>query len=132
LSQPIVTGWSIQFAGDGRHRVVPFGNARHGVEGVNAGWREPHVVWQVNEEDGLLYVEAELPGVKKEDVHVEMEGDVLRIRAHGSARRYEAELAPGVVLGKRPRARYENGLLRVYVDLPKRARAKPREVKVKG
>jgi HSP20 family molecular chaperone IbpA len=131
-SKPLITGWSIQLTPDGRHHFVPFGNARLSLEGVEEGWREPHMSWSVDEDAKQLHVEAELPGVRKDEVEVQVEPDLVRIKAEGKDRRYEAELTPGVLLGSRCRGEYDNGVLRLTKGLAKRKRAKPRDVKITG
>lgn len=42
--------------------------------------RQPHV--DMCETAEAMIVEVELPGVRREDIHIEIEGDVLHIRLH--------------------------------------------------
>lgn len=131
--RPLVAGWSIQLEPDGRHRLVPFGNVRHGFKGAQAGWREPQLEWHADEEHGELLVEAEVPGVKKSDIDVAVDPHLIRIRADGAERRYQAEIAPGVPLKmRRPKAQYKDGILRLRVRLGKKDKGRPKAVKVKG
>lgn len=99
-------------------------------------------------EDGQnVYVEAELPGVKPEDVEVTLEGNVLTIRGqkkekqeqknvqyHYRQRRYgqfvQQFQLPSTVDGSKVTANLQDGVLRVQIE--KRPEVKPRKVAVKA
>ena len=95
----------------------------------------------VQEGEGAFEVQAEVPGVKKEDIQVEVDGNVLSLRAEvrqedategGEGRplrreRYYGAVArtvqlPADVDESQCKARYENGVLRL--TLPKKVQAK--------
>jgi HSP20 family protein len=98
-------------------------------------------------EDGQnVYVEAELPGVKAEDVDITLEGSVLTIRGqkkekleeknvqyHYRQRRYGQFMQqfqlPATVDGSKVTANLQDGTLRVQIE--KRPEVKPRKVEVK-
>jgi HSP20 family protein len=63
----------------------------------------------IREEKDLFLIQAELPGMNKEDVSIEMEGDMLRITAH---REHELEQEEGGYLRK------ERGSVRFYRQIP--------------
>lgn len=91
----------------------------------------------VQERDGAFEVQAEIPGVKKEDIRVELEGNVLTLQAEvrqedkqgGEGRplrteRYYGSVARTVQLPMevdetQAKARYEDGVLKL--TLPKKA-----------
>lgn len=50
-----------------------------GGEGASSLWA-PHV--EISERDGKLVISADLPGVKKDDVNVELNGDSITIQGH--------------------------------------------------
>jgi HSP20 family protein len=99
-------------------------------------------------EDGQnVYVEAELPGVKAEDVDITLEGSVLTIRGqkkekqeqknvqyHYRQRRYGQFMQqfqlPSTVDGSKVTANLQDGILRVQIE--KRPEVKPRKVEVKA
>jgi HSP20 family protein len=104
----------------------------------------PVNVW---EDEEKLYVEAELPGLKLEDLTIEItEGNVLTIQGE----RKPAEAPKGVwhrqergfgkfaralelpypVEAAKVEAKFENGVL--FVALPRAEAAKPRRIAVKG
>ena len=82
-------------------------------------------------------VRAEMPGVRKEDVSVEIENAVLSIRAKRSVESgsgaAEFTLARDITVGDdvaadKVKARIENGILSIH--LPKREARKPKAIKV--
>ena len=92
--------------------VEHFGNIRTTEEGpVVAEEREP-LVDVFDEEDTILVV-AELPGVEEDDIHIEIEGDILSLSTTGD-REYSKEiLLPSLVDPAAMKATYRNGVLEV-------------------
>jgi HSP20 family protein len=100
----------------------------------------------VQETDGEYLIKADLPDVKKEDVHVELQDGMLCLRGerrqekeekgkkfHRVERaygRFERRLAlPSEVDPQKVAAEFKNGVLNVH--LPKSASAKPKAIEVK-
>jgi HSP20 family protein len=122
----------------------PFGRRPMEDEGsLMAEWA-PAV--DVQETDGEYLIKADLPDVKKEDVHVELQDGMLCLRGerrqekeekgkkfHRIERAYgqfERRLAlPSEVDPQKVAAEFKNGVLNVH--LPKSAHAKPRAIEVK-
>ncbi len=89
------------------------------------------------EDKDNTYVRAELPGVERADINVEMVEDYLTITAARKAKDGEREESfsfsrsvsiPGTVQADKVYAAYENGVLTVM--LHKREEAKPRKISV--
>ena len=93
-----------------------------------------------------LFVEAELPGIKPEDVDITVENGTLTIRAEVAAQETEdkgawlvREISRGSVMrtvtlptgleADRAEATFENGVLRLRV--PKAEQVKPRQIRIK-
>lgn len=111
-----------------------------------------HEMWQPTgleawEDEQNIYVEAELPGVKPEDVDVTLEGGMLTIRGqkkpasqdkqvqyHYRQRRYGQFMQqfqlPTTVDASKVVANLADGVLRVQVE--KRPEVKPRKVEVRA
>jgi HSP20 family protein len=108
---------------------------QQGGRGGQSGWL-PAI--DVSEREGQLHVHAELPGLKPEDVKVEVTEDALIIRgerkyehehhvgkAYRSERRYgefhrEIPLPEGVN-AEQARAQFRNGVLEVSIPVPQQA-----------
>ena len=101
---------------------------------AHSGWQPPVNICETSE---AIIVEVELPGVRREDVRIEVEGDTLRItgerrataerqersyyRLEQSYGRFERQLRlPGSVAREAIRAEFDAGIL--IITLPKRER----------
>lgn len=98
----------------------------------------------ISEDKDNYYVKADLPGLKKEDVSVAIEDDVLTIRGerkqeteqkeknyHRVERSYgvfQRSFNVGQVKTEQIKAKYENGVL--DVTLPKQEQAKPQNINI--
>ncbi|MDB6094918.1 MAG: heat shock protein Hsp20 [Verrucomicrobia bacterium] len=91
------------------------------------------------EDEGNAYVRAELPGVSRDDIQVEMTDGNLSITATRKIAATESQAGqsfslnrslaiPADVSGDQVTAAYENGVL--TVTLPKREEAKPKKITV--
>lgn len=101
----------------------------------------------IQETDDAYIVEVDVPGMKKEDVHIEVHDDVLTIKGERKSDREEKRedyhrierqygtfrrtvTVPGGFQYDAVKAKFEDGVLRV--TLPKREDAKPRRIEVKA
>lgn len=112
------------------------------------GW---HPAVDVVEKEEEFLLTAELPGMKREDVQLELEGDVLRIRGEKEETREEEEekgersyrisersygsfsrtfTLPRTVDPEEIRAEFRNGVLEVH--LPKQEVARGRKIAIEG
>ncbi len=89
------------------------------------------------EEEDKRVVRFELPGFRNEDIELELENAVLSLKAkrdkNARTGQEAEELSRTVTVGddvdpEHVRATFENGLL--TVELPKREKAKPRQIKI--
>ena len=122
---------------------LPTGVARFGgQEGVPALW-SPHI--EMFEQNGKLVVQADLPGLRKEDVHAQIEDDAVIIsgerqqetrqneggrylseRAYGSF--YRVIPLPEGVDAASAIATFSDGVLRIEMPSPKRQRGRTLEI----
>ena len=115
---PYVYGWSMRVGPDGIPHIEEFGNTR-GIpgavqKGLPAG-REPLV--DVLETDSEVKVEAELPGVGKDDVNLETTENRLVIKVDTEKRKYYKDVdLPTTVDPETAKASYNNGVLEVVLD----------------
>jgi len=116
-----------------------------GDEGLGRGAWAPSV--DIYENKDQIVLEAELPGMKKEDFDLAIENNVITLRGerrfekaddtdnyHRVERSYgqftRSFTLPQTVSGEGATAEYNNGVLRV--TLPKREEAKSRRIEVSG
>ena len=114
-------------------------------EGIARGAWSPSV--DIYENKDQIVLEAELPGMKREDFDLSIENNVITLRGqrqfekkddsdnyHRVERSYgsftRSFTLPNTVTGEGANAEYKNGVLRV--TLPKREETKARRIEVKG
>ncbi len=116
-----VYGFSVKTAlgdqGEREVKIEPFGNIHRDSSGdaVVEDVREPLV--DVYEEDDHVLVLAEIPGVSKKDVQLELSGDRLTIRAQRGEKRYCKEVTLPQSFTE-PNMRWEctNGILKIRFE----------------
>ncbi|MEK7792939.1 MAG: Hsp20/alpha crystallin family protein [Candidatus Hydrogenedentota bacterium] len=101
----------------------------------------------LRENENAYVVDADMPGLKKEDIHLEVIDNVLTVRGerkesteHKDKNVHRVERSygsfqrsidiPGGFEGDKVEAKFEDGVLRV--TLPKRAELRPRQIKVEA
>lgn len=89
-----VYGFSLKIGLGGKSaRVEPFGNIRKDEKKdqlVVQEIREPLV--DVFEEEDHILIVAEMPGIGSEDLHVDLAGDILTLRAERKEKKYYKEI----------------------------------------
>ena len=115
-----VYGFSVKTAlgdrGEQEIKVEPFGNIRREPSGrtVVEDVREPLV--DVHEEEDHVLILAEIPGVSKKDVKLDLAEDRLTISARRGEKRYHKEVTlPGRYLPENMRWDCANGILRIQL-----------------
>jgi HSP20 family protein len=101
--------------GEDGPRIEPFGNIRRDAKSGRTEVqevREPMV--DVFEEDDHLLILAELPGIGKDDVHIDLRDDVLTISAEKRDKKYRKEvLLPRTVSKEKMQISCNNGVLEI-------------------
>jgi len=112
--KPIVYGWSLRIGPDGKPQFREFGNVSRGTI-TEESVREPLV--DVIEGDDKISVTAEVPGVKKEDIDLEIvDNNKLIIKVDNPERKYYKEVElPAEVDEKSAKATYQNGVLDIEI-----------------
>jgi HSP20 family protein len=113
-----VYGFSIRTLA-GKPIIESFGNIRETAKGpVVEEVREPIV--DVFDEEYLILVIVELPGVSKDEIKVEVAGDILNLAASGKDRKYAKEiLLPSKVKAEGMKTSYKNGVLEITLKKEK-------------
>ena len=99
----------------------------------------------ISENNGNIHVDVEIPGMKKEDIKISLENNVLMLKGekkqdrefkeencHRMERRYGSFVRsfelPMPVQADKIKASYKNGILKI--DLPKAEEVKPKEIPI--
>lgn len=127
-----------------------FGRMMRQFWGENGGSAVPTAAYPVNmwEDTDSIYVEAELPGFKRDDVEITLERGMLSIIAERKQEQKDSDENEGRLLNERSFRRYhrtfnlpstvddenieahlEDGVL--HLTLPKRSEVKPRKIAIK-
>jgi HSP20 family protein len=120
-----VYGFSVRTGLGGVPQVHKFGNVHATDRGpVVDDVREPMV--DVFDEEDVIIVLAEMPGVGRADVEIEINGDVLSIAtAAGAPRKYAAEvLLPAPVQSDGMKMALKNGVLELRLTKAPKAKGK--------
>lgn len=124
-------GYQVNTGPDGKPHVREFGNIRPTMRGTSElASREPFVDTLVDEKENLLNVVAEMPGIQKEDIKLEVTDKSLVIKAENKDRNYSTEVPLSTpVDASSAKASYNNGILEVKLKL--QSPPKPKGVTVK-
>lgn len=107
-------GFSIVIPPGGPPRIYPFGNVRPSEKkkGKIERTEEFEPLASVYEEDGLVKVVIDLPGVDEESIKIDAHEDKVIVRAQGMDRKYYKEIElPTKVDPNSVDASYRNGIL---------------------
>lgn len=116
-----VYGFTVRTLG-GKPVVESFGNIRETSRGpVVEEVREPMV--DVFDEKDFVLVIAEMPGVEKDNIRIDVKGNTLCFQAENKERKYCKEVPlPAAVDPASAKTSYKNGILEVKVSKKKAAR----------
>jgi HSP20 family protein len=114
-----VYGFKISTLMGGKPIIETFGNVKETAKGpVVEEVREP-IVDVFDEKDHILVI-VELPGVSKDNIKVEVSGDILNITTSGKTRQYAKEiLLPYKVKSETLKTAYKNGILEITLEKEK-------------
>jgi HSP20 family protein len=114
-----VYGFKISTLQSGKPFIETFGNVKETAKGpVVEEVREP-IVDVFDEKDRILVI-VELPGVSKEKIKVEVNGDILNLTTSDKERRYAKEiLLPHKVNAETLKTSYKNGILEITLEKQK-------------
>ena len=128
--RPFVYGFSMKTGPDGKPVIREFGNVKPGQKPVVSDAREPLV--DVIEGDKDIMVIAELPGVEKRDIDLEVVDDSLEIRVDTPQKRYYKSVRlPVEVVGDTADATYNNGVLEVRLKRKAQKKTKGKRIQIK-
>ncbi|MCD1294536.1 Hsp20/alpha crystallin family protein [Methanocella sp. CWC-04] len=122
---PFIYGFSYSQRPGEEPEVREFGNVYPGKTQMEIGERRPLI--DVFDTEDTVHIVAEMPGIEKEDVDLDVSGRELLIKASRGPRSYNetVELPANVDLDS-AKATYKNGVLEVTLKKEKRTKSKKR------
>jgi HSP20 family protein len=132
---PYYYGYQITVGPDGKPHVREFGNIRPSAKGLieQAGVRAPLVDTAINEKQNTLRVTAEMPGVNKEDIKVNVSDRYVTIHAEKGDKKYHTDIPVDVELddsSSSAKATYTNGILELSIKIKQAPKEKANEIRV--
>ena len=130
---PYYYGYQITVGPDGKPHVREFGNVKPSSRGLveQSGVREPLVDTAVDEKENTLTITAEMPGVTKQDIKVNVGEEYVSIHAEKGENKYHTNIPVNVALDDTSaKAPYANGILELKIKLKAHPKPKAREVRV--
>lgn len=127
---PYYYGYSVTIGPDGKPVVKEYGNVRPGLL-PTSDTREPFVDVIVDDKEKALKIVAEMPGVEKNDIKIEVVGRTVNLDAEHEDKKYHAKVPiKHKVDEDSVKATYSNGILEVRFKLKEEERPKGKTVAV--
>ena len=130
---PYYYGYQVTIGTDGKPHVREFGNIRPSAKGLveQTGVRAPLVDTALDEKQNTLKITAEMPGVNKEDVKIDVSDKYVTIHAEKGEKKYHADIPVDVELDDvSAKATYSNGILELKIKLKQAQKSKGKEIRV--
>ena len=127
---PYYYGYSVTVGPDGKPVVKEYGNVRPSLP-ATAETREPLADVIVDDKEKVLKIVAEMPGVEKKDIKIEVVGRTILIDAEREERKYRTKIPIKHKVDENSvKATYANGILEVKFQLKEEERPKGKTVEV--
>lgn len=127
---PYYYGYSMTIGPDGKPVVKEYGNVRQSLL-PDAETREPLVDVILDDKEKVLKIVAEMPGVEKNDVKIEVVGRTVNIDAEHGNRKYHTKIPIKQKVDEDSvKATYANGILELKFKLKEEDRPKGKTVPV--
>jgi len=130
---PYYYGYQVTVGPDGRPRIREFGNVKPAAKGLveQSGVRQPLVDNVLDEKENTLTITAEMPGVNKEDIKLNVTDQYVTIHAEKDDKKYHADIPVSVNLEESSaKAAYSNGILELKIRLKEASKPKGKAIKV--
>ncbi len=110
-----IYGFSLKTLVGGKPVVETFGNVKESPKGPTVEEVREPIVDTFDEKDHILII-AEIPGVTEEKIKTEISGDILKLSAEDTDRKYAKEvLLPSKVKPETLEKTYKNGVLEIKI-----------------
>ena len=135
-NSPYYYGYQISIGSDGIPHVREFGNGsrptrRALVEQNENEIRQPFVDTNFNKKENTYVITAEMPGLTKEDIKVNVSQQTVTISAEHAGKKYHTEIPFDVELDDTSaRATYTNGIVELKIKPKEQPKHKSKEIKI--
>ena len=127
---PYYYGYSMTVGPDGKPVVKEYGNVRPGLLPTSE-IREPFVDVIVDNKEKILKVVAEMPGIEKNDIKIEVVGHTINLDAENNNKKYQTKIPIKHKIDEdSAKATYSNGILEVKFKLKEEDRPQGKKVTV--
>jgi HSP20 family protein len=130
---PYYYGYQVTIGPDGKPHVREFGNVRPSAKGLveQNDTRAPLVDTMIDEKQNTLKIAAEMPGVNKEDIKVDVSDKYVTVHAEKGEKKYHSDIPVNVELDDASaKATYANGILELKIKLKQAPKSKSKEISV--
>ncbi len=127
---PYYYGYSVTMGPDGKPVVKEYGNVRPAIL-PNAESREPFADVIIDDKEKVLKIVAEMPGVEKKDIKIEVVGRTVSVDAEHDDRKYHTKIPIRQKVDENSvKATFDNGILELKFKLKEEDRPKGKIVTV--
>jgi HSP20 family protein len=84
----------------------------------------------LNEKENTLTITAEMPGLDKENIQVNLAGKYVSIHAEKGDKKYHTDIPLNVEIADSAKAIYTNGILELKIKLKEASKPKGKAIKV--
>ena len=130
---PYYYGYQITVGPDGKPRIREFGNVKPAAKGLveQRGVRQPLVDSVLDEKENTLRITAEMPGVNKEDIKLNVTDQYVTIHAEKGDKKYHVDIPVSVELDESSaKASYTNGILELKIKPKEGSKVKGKAIKI--
>jgi HSP20 family protein len=132
IEYPYYYGYQLTLGPDGKPKVREFGNVRPTARGLveQTEVRQPLVDTVLNEKENTLTITAEMPGIDKENIQVNLAGQTVSIHAEKGDKKYHTDIPVNADAGESVKATYTNGILELKIKLKESSKPKGKAIKI--
>ncbi|MFB5599761.1 MAG: archaeal heat shock protein Hsp20 [Nitrososphaeraceae archaeon] len=137
---PIVYGYSMNIGPDGKPQIREFGNVKSPFSGRGLSYSQQQQSFISPEREPLVDVAttekhvkivAEMPGVKKEDIKINVYDNSVEITTNDPQRKYHKIIEiPNDIDTETAKSTYHNGILEIILNKRKETKPKGKEIKI--